>query len=138
MSSWFVSEPEPDDLMAVADAVDVTRPRRHPEADAHVLIHPMHRGELADVALEQMLAAWSYAVVDIDLVDLPIDLVPARPVAEHYECENDDCDTVLCLCNDGPCDDNTEQQACQHHELLCADHRLDCPDCLDDFRSDGL
>ena len=56
-----------DDLMAIADAVGVTRPAQHPEADAPVILHPSVRGVLADESLKQMLTDWSKAAAGVTL-----------------------------------------------------------------------
>lgn len=105
-----------DDLMAIADATGVTR-RDEPMGEGTLLIHPSLRDHLTDGALGEVLEIWTR---------LPIDLVPTDQAAavELYECENPLCDEVV-------------DETCQHNELLCSDHRLDCERCLDDYCSDG-
>lgn len=112
-----------DDFMDLADAVGVTRPEP---------IHPSVRRHLADDALAGVLTAWSEAAAGID----PDEPIPFTLVVDHAECEQRDCDRTICCCKTGPCP-NTTDQVCTHHQLLCDEHRLDCSDCLDDFRADG-
>lgn len=125
-----------DDWMDVADALGVTAPTTHPRI----------QDRINEVAAGDVLLVWSQAAagIEVDIEELtetmPIPYVLAEPETaepDHAECEHDGCETVVCCCDtEQPCP-STVEQACQHHELLCDVHRLDCTECLDDFRSDG-
>ena len=122
-----------DDLMAIADATGVNPAPPHPEDLRNYRPHPAHREALSDDGLRALLAAWSNAAAgDLpDMADVPIPYV----VTEHGPCENPDCAQAVCMCAT-PCPGLSERW-CLHHQVLCEDCRLRCPDCLDDYRQDG-
>lgn len=109
-----------DDLMAIADAVGVTRPEP---------IHPSLRGlTLTDQALGQMLAAWSSdpGVVD-DYFDHPDKPIPYLPT-DHDVCHG--CGDVLCGCEQHCL--GLAEDVCGHNSRPycpgCAPHH--CHDCM--------
>lgn len=122
-----------DDLMGIADAAGVNATPAHPEDLRNYRPHPAIRAELSDDGLRSVLAAWSAAAAgDLpDIADIPVPFV----LTDHGACDNPDCDRTVCMCST-PCPDLSERW-CLHHNVLCDDCRLECPDCRDDYRSDG-
>lgn len=120
------SEPERDDLMAVADAVGATV-RPHPELAARFDPHPSVAAEFTNLALELTVAAWAPEV----LAEFPIALVPT----DHLECAG--CSVTLCGCVD-ECPD-LGRDVCSHwgkrYCYSCAPHH--CADCREDERRWG-
>lgn len=117
MSADFVSG---DDMMAMADATGVNA-------------MPTHRGPLSDDGLRAILTAWSTAAAgDLpDVADVPVPYV----LTDHGVCESPWCDEAVCMCAE-PCTGISER-LCLHNLVLCDACRLECPDCLDDYRQDG-
>lgn len=69
-----------DDLMAIADAVGVTAPPAHPEANARHIAHPSVRQSFTDDALAEMLDTW--------VAEAPVPYIVAEPDTEPApECE---------------------------------------------------
>lgn len=124
-----------DDVMALADATGVNATPVHPEDLRNYRPHPAVRGELSDAGLEQVITAWSIAAAGGYLMSDPADIPIPYVVVDHGACDNPDCDAVVCMCTT-PCAGLSERW-CLHHNVLCEDCRLICPDCRDDYRQDG-
>lgn len=122
-----------DDFMDLADAVGVTTP---PSAPAQP--HPWMQERIDQLAAEDVLLTWSQAAAGVDLLDELAENtpIPFTVVLDHAACEGLGCDRVICKCATGLCS-GTTVQACPHHELLCDECRLHCPDCRIDYADDG-
>src|SRR4051812_1546344 len=76
-------------------------------------------------------ASWWGPVVTDRLTTTP-------PALDHLRCVNDDCDTLLCYCNQpDPCR-GAISSACSHATPVCDDHRTsDCTECSIDAAYDA-
>jgi hypothetical protein len=62
----------------------------------------------------------------------------AEQERDHAACEGEDCDQTICCCPPGDQECvGTTTQGCPHHQLLCWDCRLHCPDCRTDARDEA-
>ncbi|NGZ99671.1 hypothetical protein G5V59_02755 [Nocardioides sp. W3-2-3] len=123
-------QPERDDLMAIADAVGITRPQpagRHPDFAVRFIPHPSRAHEFTNLALGLRIRLWAVEATVLDaLGDRPIALIPT----DHDVCHG--CADILCGC-ETQCG-GIDRDVCSHDGKpycpTCAPHH--CRYCADD------